>query len=35
VIRGLQDRADREGKPLSVYVQAIVDKLTEEVALYA
>lgn len=35
VLRGLQDRADREGKPLSVYVQAIVDKLTEEVALYA
>lgn len=35
VLRGLQNRADREGKPLSVYVQQIVDKLTEEVAQYA
>ena len=35
VLRGLQNRADREGKPLGVYVQAIVDKLTEEVAQYA
>jgi hypothetical protein len=35
VLRGLQDRAEREGKPLSIYVQAIVDKLTEEVAQYA
>ena len=35
VLRGLQNRADREGKPLAIYVQAIVDKLTEEVAQYA
>lgn len=35
VLRGLQDRANREEKPLSVYVQQIVDKLTEEVATYA
>jgi hypothetical protein len=35
VIRGLQDRADREGKSLSLYVQQIVDKITEEVAHYA
>lgn len=35
VLRGLKDRAEREGKDLSVYVQAIVDKITEEVAQYA
>lgn len=35
VLRGLQDRAEREGKSLSGYVQAIVDKITEEVAHYA
>lgn len=35
VLRGLQDRAAREGKPLHDYVQQIVDKLTEEVATYA
>lgn len=35
VLRGLKDRAEREGKELQVFVQQIVDKITEEVAQYA
>lgn len=35
VLRGLKDRAEREGKPMEEFVQRIVDQLTEEVATYA
>lgn len=35
VLRGLKSRADREGIPLGAYLQQAIDKLTEDLGVYA